>query len=337
MLREAISAVVSGRNLTEWEAEQAMEAIMTGEATPVQAGALLVALRMKGETVDELTGFARVMQQKVLRVNCRSANLVDTCGTGGDGLSTFNVSTAAAFVVAGAGVPVAKHGNRSMSSRCGSADVLEALGVCITLPPEEVAACVDEVGIGFMFAQTYHPAMRHAAPVRRELGIRTVFNILGPLTNPAGAKRQLIGVPRPELAPQVAEVLARLGSERAMVVCGEPGMDELSTVGPSFVAELKDGDVTTYTLDATALGLPRAALKHVVGSGAAENAAILSRVLAGEMGPARDIVLLNAAAGLVVGGLTSDIREALSLARRSLDSGAAAERLNELRKRTPAR
>jgi anthranilate phosphoribosyltransferase len=336
LLREAISAVVSGRNLTEWEAEQAMEAIMTGEATPVQAGALLVALRMKGETVDELTGFARVMQQKVLRVNCRSANLVDTCGTGGDGLSTFNVSTAAAFVVAGAGVPVAKHGNRSMSSRCGSADVLEALGVCIALPPDEVAACVDEVGIGFMFAQTYHPAMRHAAPVRRELGIRTVFNILGPLTNPAGAKRQLIGVPRPELAPQVAEVLARLGSERAMVVYGEPGMDELSTVGPSFVAELRDGDVTTYTLDATALGLPRTALKHVVGSGAAENAAILSRVLAGEMGPARDIVLLNAAAGLVVGGLTSDIREALSLARRSLDSGAAAERLNELRKRTPA-
>jgi len=335
-MKEAIEALISGKDLTEEEAAHAMEMIMSGEATPAQISAFLVALRMKGETVDELTGLARVMRDKALRVECSAESAVDTCGTGGDGLNTFNVSTAAAFVVAGAGVPVAKHGNRSVSSRCGSADVLEALGVQIEASPDQVARCIDEVGFGFMFAPAFHPAMRHAAPVRRELGVRTVFNLLGPLTNPAYAKRQVIGVPRPDLTQPIAEVLLRLGSVHAFVVHGQPGLDELSTVGPSTISEVREGTVRTYSIDAADLGIPRAKLADIAGGDAHHNAELLVEVLSGNPGPLRDIVLLNAAAGLVVSGTAEDLTEGLHLAALSIDQGAASARLESLRRTLPA-
>lgn len=335
-MREAIEALVSGRDLTESEAAHAMEMIMSGEASPALISAFLVALRMKGETADELTGLARVMRDKALKVRCSAANVVDTCGTGGDGLNTFNVSTAAAFVAAGAGVPVAKHGNRSVSSRCGSADVLEALGVQISASPEQVAQCIDEVGIGFMFAPAFHPAMRHAAPVRRELGIRTAFNLLGPLTNPADARRQVIGVPRPDLTRLIAEVLLRLGFVHAFVVHGHPGIDELSTAGPTTVSELRDGAIRTYSVDAADLGIPRADLADIAGRDAKHNGDMLLGVLSGKPGPVRDIVLLNAAAALVVGGAAEDIRHGIQLAAQSIDEGAASAKLEALRRTLPA-
>ncbi len=329
MIREAIDAIVShGRSLSEDEAAAVMLDIMSGEATPAQIGAFLVALRAKGETVDEITGMARVMREHALAVPTAGlSGLVDTCGTGGDASGTFNVYTAAAFVVAGAGGRVAKHGNRAMTSACGSADVLEALGAKIDLNPEQVAQCIREVGFGFMFAQTFHPAMKHVAGPRREIGIRTVFNILGPLTNPAGAAHQLLGVARPELAPLLAEALGRLGARHALVVHGHGGLDELSLSGPSTVHELRDGALREYNISAEEVGLSQAPNEAARGGSPKENAAALRAVLDGDTGPLRDITLLNTAAALVAADRASDLKEGVRLAARAVDSDAARDKL----------
>ena len=328
MIQQAIDALDNqGRDLTEDEAGAVMSEIMTGEATAAQIGAFLVALRMKGETVDEIAGMARVMREHSLRVEVEGP-LVDTCGTGGDGQGTFNVSTAAAFVVAGAGGRVAKHGNRAMTSACGSADVLEALGAKIDLSPEQVARCIRETGFGFMFAQTYHPAMKNVAPVRREIGVRTVFNILGPLTNPASARSQLLGVARAELAPTMAAVLARLGTHRALVVHGHEGLDELSLSGPSTVYEFKDGATKRYAISPEVLGLSAAPLDAIRGGDKEQNAALLRGVLAGEPGPLRDVVVLNAGAALVAADVSPTIADGVRAAEQSIDSGAASQRLH---------
>jgi anthranilate phosphoribosyltransferase len=287
---------------------------------------------MKGETPEEVTGFARVMREKAVRIRPQRTDVVDTCGTGGGGLTTFNISTAAAFVAAGAGVPVAKHGNRGITSSCGSADVLEALGVCITCTPEQVAACVDQAGIGFMFAPAHHPAMKHAGPVRRELGFRTVFNILGPLTNPAGASSQVIGVFDPSLTELLAQALRNLGSGRAFVVHGLDGLDELSTLGATRVTELRDGRIETYVLMPAEPGLETTAAAEIADAGSPEaNAAVLREVLEGRPGPRREIVLLNAAAALVAGGAAATLQEGIALAAAAIDSGVAAERLERMR------
>ena len=328
MIREAIDLIVShGRSLSEDEAAAVMRDIMSGEATPAQVGAFLVALRLKGETVDEIVGMARVMREHSLAVDAPEA-VVDTCGTGGDASGTFNVSTAAAFVVAGAGARVAKHGNRAMTSACGSADVLEALGAKIDLGPEQVARCLREVGIGFMFAQAFHPAMKHVAGPRREIGVRTVFNVLGPLTNPAGAAHQLLGVARAELAPLLAEALGRLGARHALVVHGHGGLDELSLSGPSTVHELRDGALREYTVSPEDVGLSPAPNEAVRGGSPEENAAALRGVLDGKAGPLRDITLLNAAAALVAADLAGDLKDGVALAARAIDSGAAREKLD---------
>ena len=329
MIREALETLVSRRDLTETEAAAVMEEIMEGQATPSQLGGFLLALRMKGETPDEIAGLARVMRAKALRVET-AGPVVDTCGTGGDGQGTFNISTAAAFVVAGAGLAVAKHGNRAASSQCGSADVLEALGVKIDLTPEQVRACLDDIGIAFMFAQTFHPAMRHAAPTRRELGTRTVFNVLGPLCNPAGARHQVLGVARPELVDLVSQALLRLGATHVLVVHGEEGVDELVLNGPSIIAELDGGAIRRYTIDPDGFGLARAPLSALAGGTAQENAATMRRVLVGDAGPIQDAVLLNAAAAIVAGDRAGDLREGLALARASLASGAALTKLDGL-------
>jgi anthranilate phosphoribosyltransferase len=323
MIREALDALINQeRHLSEDEAAAAMEEVMSGEATPAQLGALLAALRIRGETVDEIAGMARVMREKALRVHY-AGPLIDTCGTGGDGAGTFNVSTAAAFVAAGAGVKVAKHGNRAMSSACGSADVLEALGARIELGPDEVAACIDESNLGFMFAQAFHPAMKHAAPVRRDLGVRTVFNILGPLSNPAGAQAQVLGVPRPELVEMMAAALGRLGSSHVLVVHGEDGTDELTLTGPTIVCELREGVTQVYRIRPEDAGLEPAPRAAVRGSTPAENAATMRAVFEGRPGPLRDIVLLNAGAALVVGGAGSSIAEGVALAAKLIDTGEA--------------
>jgi anthranilate phosphoribosyltransferase len=329
MIRDAIAALVERRDLSEEEASACMEEIMAGEATPAQLGAFLVALRMKGETVDEITGLARVMREKSLHVDV-AGPLLDTCGTGGDASGTFNASTAAAFVAAGAGARVAKHGNRAMSSACGSADVLEALGVKIDLAPDAVAACIERAGIGFMFAQAFHPAMKHAAGPRREIGVRTVFNILGPLTNPAGAQSQVLGVANALLAEKLAEVLGRLGTKHALVVHGEDGLDEVSAGATTLVYEMQDGRLTVSRIEPRELGLAVHSPDAVRGGSADENAAALRRVLAGEAGPLRDFTLLNAAAALVAADMAPDMKEGLALAAKSIDSGAANEKLAAL-------
>jgi len=329
-IQAAIGHVLGGRGLDEAQAEAVMEQIVSGRATPAQIAGLLVALRMKGETVEEVTGFARVMRRYARPVRPRTTLLVDTCGTGGDGAGTFNISTAAAFVVAGAGLPVAKHGNRSVSSRCGSADVLEALGVRLDLEPERVARCIDEVGVGFLYAPLLHPAMKHALGPRRELGVRTVFNILGPLANPAAAGVQVLGVYHSALTEMMARVLGALGGRAAFVVHGADGLDELSTTGPNRVTELRDGRVRTFALEPLELGLPRARLADLKGGDASENAAIILEVLHGVRGPRRDVVLLNAAAALVAGGSAAQLTDGLALAARSIDSGAARARLEAL-------
>lgn len=330
-IRDSIARLVERQSLTAEEAEAVMGQIMRGEATPAQIGGFLVALRMKGETVEEITGFARAMRNHALRVRASRVPLVDTCGTGGDRSGTFNISTVTAFVVAGAGLPVAKHGNRSVSSHCGSADVLEALGIRLDLGPEEVARCINEVGVGFLFAPRFHPAMKHALGPRREMGIRTVFNILGPLANPAGAQVQVLGVYDASLTGMVATVLEALGCQAAFVVHGTGGLDELTITGPNVVAQVQNGSVRTFVLDPLEdLGLPRAPLSSLRGGTADENAAIVRSVLQGERGPRRDVVLLNAAAALVAGGLAADMREGLLLAARSIDSGAALEKLESL-------
>jgi anthranilate phosphoribosyltransferase len=337
VIREAIERTVSGRDLTLEEASQVMREIMEGQATPAQLGAFLVALRLKGETADEIAGMAHIMREKALRVEV-AGPLVDTCGTGGDAKGTFNISTAAAFVAAGAGLRVAKHGNRAASGLCGSADVLEAAGVKIDLGPDSVRRCIEEVGIGFMFAQRYHPAMKHVAGVRREIGVRTVFNVLGPLTNPAGAQSQLVGVAQPDLGGKLARVLALLGTHHALVVHGEDGCDELSISGPSRVWEVARGQLSERKVTPQDAGLEPAPLASVKGGSPAENAATLRRVLApgsdrglgGAPGPVRDVVLLNAAAVLVAGGRAGTLKEGVSLARWAIDSGAALMKLEGL-------
>lgn len=330
-IREAIQRIIIQESLSQAEAQAVMGQIMEGEATPAQIACFLTALRLKGETVEEITGFAQAMREKVIPIRAARRPLVDTCGTGGDVQNTFNISTAAAFVVAGAGAAVAKHGNRSVSSRCGSADVLEALGVNLDLSAEQVSQCLDEVGIGFLFAPKLHPAMKHAIGPRREIGIRTVFNILGPLTNPAGASAQVLGVYAPELTETLARVLAHLGSEHVFVVHGLEGLDEISTVGETRVSEARGGEVRTYTLTPEEVGIPaRASLADLAGGDAAENARLLVEVLEGQPGPRRDIVALNAAAGITAAGLAGDLREGLQRAYESIDSGAAREKLKAL-------
>jgi anthranilate phosphoribosyltransferase len=309
-----------------------MGQIMDGDATPAQISALVVGMRMKGETVDEIVGFARAMRERATPVSPAARGLIDTCGTGGDGLHTFNISTSAAFVVAGAGVPVAKHGNRAVSSSSGSADVLEALGVDITLDANNMARCIDEAGLGFLFAQSLHASMRHAAVPRREIGIRTVFNILGPLTNPAGARRQLLGVYDPRLAPVMAEVAGRLGAERVLVVNGHPGMDEVSASGPTTVADYdsRGGGVSVYEITPEQVGIARGTVADLAGGDSAENARILRSLLEGQHGPRRDVVLMNAAAGLLAAGAAPDMATGVALARDSIDSGRALESLDRL-------
>jgi anthranilate phosphoribosyltransferase len=303
---------------------------MRGDATAAQIGGFLVALRAKGATIDEITGCAEGMREHALPVVTRRADLVDTAGTGGDGARTLNISTAAAIVAAAAGAAVAKHGNRAVSSASGSADVLEALGFELELAPECIGRSIDELGFGFMFAPLHHPAMRHAAPVRRELATRTVFNVLGPLTNPAGARAQIVGVYAPELVPTIAGVLARLGARRAFVVHGAHGIDELSPAGTNLVCEVVEGEVSERTVDPLELGVERCAPQELRGGDPAQNAAAIRRVLAGEVGGRRDAILLNAAGAIAAGGLAADLQEGLELARRAVDSGAAAARLDEL-------
>ncbi len=321
---EAIGKLVRGESLTEAGAATAMESIMNGDATPIQIAGFIVALRMKGETADELTGLARSARAHATPI-AAGDGLLDTCGTGGDGTGTFNISTLSAVVAAACGARVAKHGNRAASSVCGSADVLEALGVRIDLAPEGVARCIADAGIGFLFAPLFHPSFRFASAPRRELGVRTVFNVLGPLCNPAGASRQALGVADGRLASTMADVLGRLGVERALVFHGDDGMDELTTVGPSQVIEVFGGERKTYALDPTELGLPRATAAAVRGGGVAENAAIARQLLAGAPGPRRDILLLNAAAALRAAGLAGDWREGLGLAAEAIDRGRAGE------------
>lgn len=330
MIRETLPRLIEGLDLTEAEAEGVMAEIMDGEATPAQIAAFLTALRIKGETVDEIIGCARAMRRHVIAVRPRTEILVDTCGTGGDGTHTFNISTTAAFVVAGASLAVAKHGNRSVSSQCGSADLLRVLGVNLELTPDQVADCIDNVGFGFLFAPLLHPAMRYAIGPRREMGVRTVFNILGPLTNPASAAYQLMGVYDPNLTETLAEVLRSLGGEGALVVHGAHGLDELSTTGTNRLTRFSKDGLETIYLDAVELGLPRASLKELKGGDPKESAEITHSILRGEGGPRRDVVLLNAAAALMVGGKAGDLREGLVLAAEAIDSGAANEVLERL-------
>ena len=328
-IREAIDAVVSGQSLTMDQAAAVMRQIMQGEATPAQLGSFLTALRLKGESTEEIAGMATVMREFALKVRVDGL-LVDSVGTGGDGSNTFNISTAAALVASGAGVRVAKHGNRAASGNCGAADVLEALGVRIELPPEGVERCINEGGIGFLFAQTFHPSMRHAGPVRREIGIRTVFNILGPLTNPAAAQRQLIGVAFPQLGEKMAEVMRLLGSERTLVVHGAGGLDEIALEGDTSVWELRDGQVNSWTLSPDNVGLGRWSVEDLRGGDPEANAAAMRRLLDGEIGPIRDAVLLNTAGVLLAAGTAASIPDGIQAAARSIDSGAARLKLDAL-------
>ncbi len=330
MIQGTIARVLDGHDLTRGEAFEAMHEIMRGDATQAQIAGFLVALRAKGETADEITGCAEAMRDHVLPVQPKRPDLVDTAGTGGDGKATLNISTAAALVAASAGAGVAKHGNRAASSQTGSADVLEALGFELDLEPERIARSIDELGFGFMFAQAHHPAMKHAAPVRRELGTRTVFNVLGPLTNPARARAQVVGVYSPSLVRPIAEALAQLGALRAFVVHGAGGIDELSPVGPNLVCEVVDGGVRDRTIDPGELGIERCSLDELAGGRPAENAAAIRRVLEGERGGRRDAILLNAAGAIAAAGHAADLREGLDLARDAVDSGAASARLDEL-------
>lgn len=329
-IREAIDKLVRRANLSEAEMIDVMNQIMTGEATPLQVAAFLTALRMKGETVEEITGAARVMREKAHRVNVGSKAVLDTCGTGGDQKGTFNISTTAAFVVAGAGVPVAKHGNRSVSSQSGSADVLGALGVKVDAPKERVEKCIAQIGIGFLFAPLLHEAMKYAVQPRRDIGIRTIFNLLGPLTNPAMAKYQLIGIYSGELVAMIAHVLKNLGSARALVVHGLEGLDEISLCGPTQVAELRDGAVNEYVIEPEQFGLKRCGLAELHGGSAEESAAIVRAVLDGRPGAARDVVLLNSGAALFVSGSAPTLQDGLRLAAESVDSGNARLKLEQL-------
>jgi anthranilate phosphoribosyltransferase len=330
VIKEALAKLLDGRDLTRDESREVMDAIMSGQATPGQIGGFLVALRVKGETADEIAGAAEAMRAHVVPVHPKRHDLVDTAGTGGDGGKTFNISTAAALVAAAAGAGVAKHGNRSVSSLSGSADVLEELGFDLALTPDRIAASIDDLGFGFMFAPTHHPAMKHAGPVRTELAARTVFNVLGPLTNPAGARAQVVGVYSPELVPVIADVLARLGAARAFVVHGAGGIDELSPAGPNLVCEVVEGDVRRREIDPEELGVPRCDPLELRGGTAKENALHIREVFDGANGGRRSAILLNAAGAIAAGGHAADLREGLAAAREALDSGAAGERLEQL-------
>jgi anthranilate phosphoribosyltransferase len=329
-VQAVLARVVEGGGLTDEEAAAAFEAIMDGRVAPAPLAAFLVALRMRGETVPEIAAFARVMRARATRVRCGARVILDTCGTGGDGAGTFNISTLAAFVVAAAGVVVAKHGNRSVSSRCGSADLLEGLGIKVDVPVAVVERCLEEVGIGFLYAPALHEAMRHAGPVRRELGVRTVFNLLGPLINPAGARHQLLGVYDPARLGPVAEVLRALGSERAMVVHGA-GLDEITLHAATRFAELRDGRVILGSLEPEDAGLARASLEDLAGGDVRRNVDIARAVLAGERGPRRDVVLINAAAALMVAGRAADLRQGVALAAGAIDTGGALRIVDGLR------
>lgn len=334
MIRKVIAKAVGGNHLSESEMIEAMDQIMEGKATPAQIGALLIALRMKGETVEEIAGAAKVMRAKVCQVPTLARKsgeaLIDTAGTGGDGSGTFNVSTTTAFVVAGCGLKVAKHGNRAVSSSCGSADLIEALGVPLDLDPQRVGDCVDQAGIGFLFAPMLHKSMRHAIGPRREIGLRTIFNLLGPLTNPAGATVLLVGVYSQRLVRPLAEVLARLGAESAMVVHGEGGLDEVTVTGSTHIAHLSNGIVTEFVIAPEDMGLRRAGLEEIKGGDTALNREQTLAVLAGESGARRDMVLMNTAAALVTAGKADDFPEGVTLAAKSIDSGAALARLQAL-------
>ena len=330
-INDAIAKLATGADLTREETTAVMDQIMSGEATDAQIGGFLIALKVKGETAEEIAGAASVMRDKATRIATSHPVIVDTCGTGGDRSGTFNISTTAAFVVAGAGLPVAKHGNRSITSKCGSADLLVGLGVNIEIPPERVGESLDEVGIGFMFAPLLHSAMKHAIGPRRELApTPTVFNMLGPLTNPAGAKRQVIGVYRAEMVPLIAEVLRLLGSEHAYVVHGSDGLDEITTTGPTTVAELREGTVAMSEIAPEEIGLDPVAPEDLLGGDVERNVEITRSVLDGDAGPHRDIVVLNAAAAIVVGGTARDIVEGIEVAEASLNGGAAREKLDRL-------
>jgi anthranilate phosphoribosyltransferase len=330
VIREAIAQLLDGRDLNLVASKAAMDEIMSGEATAAQTAGFLVALSAKGETADEIAGCAEAMRAHVVPVTPARDDLVDTAGTGGDGARTLNISTAAALVAAAAGAAVAKHGNRAVSSSSGSADVLEALGFDLELEPERIAQSIDELGFGFIFAPAHHPGFRHAAPVRRELGVRTVFNVLGPLTNPAGARAQVVGVYSPELAPVIADVLCRLGARRAFVVHGAAGIDELSPAGPNLVYEVEEGTVRSRTIDPAELGIERCVPEALRGGKPEENAKAIRAVLGGQTGAHRDAVLLNAAGAIAAAGHAEDLADGLAIAREAVDSGAAAERLESL-------
>ena len=333
-IRRTIQAVVEGRELTTDEATAAMDAIMSGTVTAAQVGALVTALRMRGETVDEIAGFATAMRRHALRVELTDAGapLVDTCGTGGDASGTFNISTTAAFAIAGASVRVAKHGNRAVTSRCGSADLLEGLGVAIELSPTAVARCIEEVGIGFMYAPAFHPAMRFAGPARREIGIRTIFNVLGPLTNPAGAAHQLVGVGHPDIAQKLARVLARLGSKHAVLVHADEGLDELGIGGPSAVTEYdaRTGEIRTYLVQPEEFGLVRGTIEELQGGDVATNVAISRAILNGANGARRSITLLNAGAGIYAANAAPTFADGIAMAAEAIDSGRALAKLEQL-------
>jgi len=344
MIKEAIAKVVNGDDLTEKEMMEAMEEIMTGEATPAQIGSFITALRMKGETVEEITGAARVMRAKAKQIrgnnhavnidrdeiNLDDETILDTCGTGGDGTSTFNVSTATAFVAAGAGVKVAKHGNRAVSSKCGSADVLADLGVQLDINPSNVERCLHEIGIGFLYAPVFHGAMRYAAAPRQEIGLRTIFNLLGPLTNPAGATSQVMGVYASDLTDKMAHVLNNLGTREAFVVFGEGTFDEISICGPTTVSHLRNREVKSFQVTPEEYGFKRANPAEIRGGSVGENARIVLDILGGERGPKRDMVLLNAAAAFVATGFDGDFREGIERGEESIDSGRAREKLDSL-------
>ena len=340
LLKQSLEYILAGNDLSHADMLILMQQVMSGELTSAQIAGLVIALRQKGESVDEISAAATVMRSLSTKVAINdTSHLIDTCGTGGDGIQTFNVSTASAFVAAAAGAKVAKHGGRSVSSTCGSADVLEALGVNVNLTPDQVAKCVDTIGIGFMFAPNHHSAMKHAAPVRRELGVRTIFNLLGPLTNPANARRQLMGVFSQDLTLKLAKVLQNLGSEHVLVVHGADGMDEISFTGDTFVAELKDGKISEYTLNPAQFGLPIHALKSIRVENAEQSKAMILDVLSGKssagiQSAARDIVLLNAGAAIYVAGLQANIHAGIEHAAQVIDSGQALAKLNALKAMT---
>ncbi|MBI5099679.1 MAG: anthranilate phosphoribosyltransferase [Nitrospirae bacterium] len=330
MIKEAINLLVHGKNLSEEEMINSMRDIMEGQATNSQIASFLTALRIKGETVEEITGAAKVMREKVTRIKA-PVRTVDTCGTGGDMSHTFNISTTAAIVAAACGVPVAKHGNRSVSSSCGSADVLEALGIKIDLEPGKVEKCLDSTGFGFMFAPLFHPAMKYAIEPRREMGIRTIFNMLGPLTNPAGAERQVMGVFHNALTEKLAQVLANVGVKHAFVVYGEDGLDEITNTDKTKISELKDGKIDTYFITPEEIGIKRAEKSDLIGGNAQDNANITIDILKGKKGPKRDIVIMNAAAALITGDKATTFPETIKIVTEAIDSGAALKKLEEIK------